>query len=161
MPRCIECGEAHLTHKCDEFRKLSANERYKRIQSNGACLNCLHPMHVRRDCKSKHKCSKCQRNHHTLLHFEEKPTGKNEPKIVALTQNMDDTVLLATSLLFCYNSNGDCFLMRAMIDQGNMATIITERAAQMLRTPRKHLRVPITAVGDITTTTTKPPKDLM
>lgn len=129
----------------------------KKVLSSGACLNCLHPTHTRRDCKSKHRCGKCQRNHHTLLHFDSnnKHSKQPEPKVVALTQSISDTVLLATALIFCYDSNDEGFLLRAMVDQGSMASIITERAAQLLRAPRKNLQIPIKTVGDTITTTTR------
>lgn len=116
-------------------------------------------MHSRKECKSKHKCAKCQKNYHTLLHFEEaggRSSDKIEQKVIALTQNLSPTVLLATTLIkFCYSTNGTRFTFRAMVDQGSTATVITERAAQLLRSVRKKFQIPITTVGDITSTSSK------
>lgn len=75
-PKCIACGDQHITQNCEKFKKLAANDRYKMIRSSGACINCLHPLHQRRECKSKHKCAKCQKNHHTSLHFDESANKK-------------------------------------------------------------------------------------
>lgn len=146
-PKCIACGNQDITQNCENFKKLSPNERSKMIRSSGACINCLHPLHKRSDCKSKHKCSKCQKNHHTLLHFEK--SSKSEPVTCALTQYNNVTVLLATAIIRCYDRNGISFVLRAMIDQGSQASIITERAAQLLKLDRKPLHMPIKAVGEV------------
>lgn len=98
-PKCIACSNQHITQYCENFKKLSPNERSKMIRSSGACINCLHPLHKRSECKSKHKhtCSKCQKNHHTLLHSEK--STKKESITCALTQYNDITVLLAETAL--------------------------------------------------------------
>lgn len=57
-PICIACGNQHITQKCEKFKKLSPNERSKMIRSSGACINCLHPLHKRSECKSMFKMSK-------------------------------------------------------------------------------------------------------
>lgn len=45
--------------------------------------------------------------------------------------------------------NGIAFVMRAMIDQGSQASIITERAAQLLQLDRNPLNMPIKAVSEV------------
>lgn len=87
-----------------------------------------------------------------MLHnddWDKKTKGSNIQ--VSLTGNSRNNVLLTTAIVKCYAKNGTTFLMRALIDQGSQATIITEHGAQLLKAERKRLSLPIKAVGDIVT----------
>lgn len=145
--KCLYCKMAHWTQKCEEFKKLSAQEKYKVIKNSNACINCLNPAHKVQSCKSKYKCGTCAKAHHSLLHNDE---WTKKPVTVALTQEVNQgTVLLATALILCKNENGTNFVMRALLDQGSQASIITERAAQLLQLRRQRMQTPIKAIGDV------------
>lgn len=97
--KCVKCEQPHLTQSCEEFKKCSVSERFKIIKNKNACINCLHPAHTLKDCKSKHACSRCGKKHHSLLHNDEwkkKPvSGIN----CHLTQCGSGTVLFPTALI--------------------------------------------------------------
>ena len=64
--RCISCGtEKHQLYACTKFRSLSHAEKIDLLQSKNYCMNCLHPGHFVRRCKSLNHCERCQRPHHT------------------------------------------------------------------------------------------------
>ncbi len=50
------------------------------LKDKKLCMNCLSSGHFIKNCKSIHRCKKCQRSHHTLLHLEERKneTGSDE-----------------------------------------------------------------------------------
>ena len=71
IQQCPICQGNHVLCKCDAFQKLSVQKRVDFVKSKGICFNCLNQFHRASSCKSKFKCRKCQKSHHTLLHFTE------------------------------------------------------------------------------------------
>ena len=63
--------EKHPLYSCPKFRSLSFDQRMATVKSNNVCMNCLGKGHYIAQCKSLHKCRKCQRSHHTLLHADQ------------------------------------------------------------------------------------------
>nr|XP_049466834.1 uncharacterized protein LOC125908272 [Anopheles coluzzii] len=72
--RCHACDQSHLLFQCDVFKSMNVSERRKLVNTNKLCFNCFRSGHAARECRSHHKCYKCKRNHHTLLHLEELTT---------------------------------------------------------------------------------------
>ncbi|KAJ3641411.1 hypothetical protein Zmor_027921 [Zophobas morio] len=62
--KCSFCKSVHLIYQCPSFLGQSPQERYKSIKDK-RCINCLRNTHLIKDCPSK-----CQAQHHTLLHFK-------------------------------------------------------------------------------------------
>nr|CAI5843873.1 unnamed protein product [Callosobruchus analis] len=58
---------------CDNMT-LTPHDTRKFIRDNNFCNNCLSIRHKTSFCQSKSCCKKCNRNHHTLLHFESNVT---------------------------------------------------------------------------------------
>ncbi|XP_065092176.1 uncharacterized protein LOC135713026 [Ochlerotatus camptorhynchus] len=71
-PLCSSRSHASL-EKCEQFRKLSVAQRRSAANSCKVCYTCLSADHTRRNCKSKKKCSICEKNHHELVHNDELP----------------------------------------------------------------------------------------
>ena len=68
---CILCKtEKHPLYACSRFKSLSHDRMMSTIKANGLCMNCLRPGHFSKQCRSLHRCRKCQKPHHTFLHFE-------------------------------------------------------------------------------------------
>ncbi len=76
-PTCLYCQEQNLSDvkhemaKCENFRKLSSNERLEVTNRVHGCWNCLKSkFHGKRECRAPRACAKpdCTRKHHTLLH---------------------------------------------------------------------------------------------
>lgn len=75
--KCVICKQQqHSIQHCDQFKKLSASEKYKAVKQNRVCVNCLSPTHHSKQCKSKHTCFTCKKS--TILHYIMKsgPTKK-------------------------------------------------------------------------------------
>ena len=70
---CILCkSERHPLYACSKFKALPHDKMISILKSNGICMNCLGPGHFVKQCKSLHRCKKCQKPHHSLLHLEER-----------------------------------------------------------------------------------------
>jgi hypothetical protein len=68
--RCVFCSDNHLSYTCTKVSKMPVDERCERVKSSGACFNCL-GSHMVKYCKQR-GCKVCHKNHHTLLHYENK-----------------------------------------------------------------------------------------
>ncbi|GFX27642.1 integrase catalytic domain-containing protein [Trichonephila clavipes] len=68
--QCPLCNGDHTLSRCDTFLKLSVQGRSDFIKTNNVCFNCLTQFHSVKTCKSKFRCKKCKKPHHSLLHFE-------------------------------------------------------------------------------------------
>lgn len=160
QPDCGYCGEKHITSKCDKLQKLGEQDRFNAAKEKALCIICLRNNHKTNDCKSNYRCEKCQKRHHTLLHFD---TNKNEKGARASTsaassnvakQNLQSMsannsvgVLLATAVINVNSVHGIPISMRALIDQGSQSAFITENAAQILNLPRKRISATIVGIG--------------
>ncbi|XP_038111652.1 uncharacterized protein LOC119767340 [Culex quinquefasciatus] len=68
--QCDFCAGVHINFSCPDFVKLSTNERTEKVKSHRLCFNCIQKGHSAKECRSKNSCRKCEKRHHTLLHFE-------------------------------------------------------------------------------------------
>ena len=58
---CVACKSGtHPLYACTNFRGLDYNGKMSTVRSNNLCLNCLHPGHRMKDCRSSHRCKQCQ-----------------------------------------------------------------------------------------------------
>jgi hypothetical protein len=67
---CCVCNGVHGIWKCDEFERMSAEERWNVVMSKRLCFGCLGSGHQSADCRSRRVCNidGCVRSHHKLLH---------------------------------------------------------------------------------------------
>ena len=80
LPSCTFCSEGrHLLNKCEKFLKISVKDRFRFIQKERRCANCLSPKHKTKECTSTYRCLTCGLNHHTLLHFTGIPDKAKNP----------------------------------------------------------------------------------
>ena len=70
QPKLCECGKPaqHALWKCIKFQALPLTDHFVTAKSQRRCFNCLSEGHQVKHCKSKRRCSVCNRAHHTLLH---------------------------------------------------------------------------------------------
>ena len=74
---CIVCkSDKHPLFMCPTFKDMP-RDKVSTLRSNNLCLNCLKPGHFARQCNSTHKCKKCQRAHHTLIHDDTRDSLAN------------------------------------------------------------------------------------
>lgn len=156
---CAHCPGEHAIFKCNEFKKMSEQERFNEAKNKKLCMKCLLDNHKTNDCKSQFKCTTCQKGHNTLIHINEygaKNANTRQSRAARETpqQNVNTlltidnpNVLLATALVKITAKNGSHIVLKAVIDQGSQGTFITENAAQMLNLPRKRVTAVITGIG--------------
>lgn len=126
--KCEVCSEPHMTFKCEQFLKLSPNERFEKAKQLQLCINCLKSSHKTSACKSS-KCKTCQKLHNTLLHFDEterpSTSTSNVNSVVATSRTPDQGVVLATALV---ELQGDTkpFQARVLLDSGSQSCLITK-----------------------------------
>ena len=75
--KCGFCSQSHPLWKCSGFSKQSVTKRWAFAKMEKLCSNCL-GSHFAKACKSKGKCGKCGRNHHTLLHRETEEVNRSQ-----------------------------------------------------------------------------------
>ena len=75
--KSINCSEGHKLYQCDNFKIMSYEDKHKFIKTKKLCFNCLRPGHNSKTCKSKSRCQKCQKLHHTLLHTRGEQTEQS------------------------------------------------------------------------------------
>ncbi|XP_059223264.1 uncharacterized protein LOC131997032 [Stomoxys calcitrans] len=75
---CPLCEENHSLRICSKFRGFTEQERIDFVFRNKFCNNCLSTFHRKQKCKSKNKCSVCQKSHHTLLHLKQRSQVESE-----------------------------------------------------------------------------------
>ncbi|CAH0716937.1 unnamed protein product, partial [Brenthis ino] len=138
-PRVLVDIERHLG-----FGSKSPEERSEFVQSKGHCFNCLSPNHNVRGCHQATCCRRCDRRHHTLLHFERglrpeasasskstekslSPESTTEKNIIAhfVQEENQSEVLLATALVRAKSADGYSQILRVLIDQGSEASFIS------------------------------------
>ena len=69
--QCVLCTyEKHPLYAYPKLKWLP-HEKISTLKENHLCMNYLNSGHFVKHCKSIHKCRKCQRPYHTLLHVEE------------------------------------------------------------------------------------------
>lgn len=154
---CGVCGNMHRVFMCPKLAN-GAKEALRLIQEKHLCTNCLYKHNVA-ECQSKGSCKICKERHHTLLH-EALSTTKMFHAVhsnqVMHIQPGITRVLLATALVPALAHNGEKVWLRALIDQGSTASLISERGAQMLRCKRRKIMgVPMLGVGDVLTGTAR------
>ena len=67
---CLCCKGQHGTFRCEDFAKLSIDQRRKVVKDGDGCFNCMSPGHQVAKCTSKHSCRSpgCGKRHHSMLH---------------------------------------------------------------------------------------------
>ena len=62
---CVYCNASHRSEKCDKLKTVE--ERLAFLQQHKRCFNCAGFKHSSNRCKSKGRCLKCKRKHHTSI----------------------------------------------------------------------------------------------
>ncbi|XP_076660432.1 uncharacterized protein LOC143363786 [Halictus rubicundus] len=160
---CSVCRQNHLIYRCPTFVAQSPSDRYNIIKTQRRCINCFSAKHASAQCTSQHHCKECKQRHHTLLHFPRASDDQrvanpnpavasdNEPTISANLVSDSPTrygVLLSTAHVQVHSPHGRRTTVRALLDQGSAATLISERTAQLLRLHRTRTLIRVTGIGE-------------
>nr|XP_034192184.1 uncharacterized protein LOC117609680 [Osmia lignaria] len=82
---CAYCKKDHYIQTCDQFLKLSVEDRIQGALSAKVCINCLRQGHAYNNCYFS-KCKKCHSKHNTLLHRDFDP-NKDSSAVVPSTSD--------------------------------------------------------------------------
>ncbi|UYV78053.1 hypothetical protein LAZ67_15003314 [Cordylochernes scorpioides] len=127
---------------CQEFAKLSLDDRIKFVRSKNLCINCLSVNHYANHCKITATCKVCNKKHHTTLHSynyqrRQGPISTTEHQAntseeqnqhqtvnhTVLSNNtsiLETSIFLSTALIKVFNSNNDELMCRALIDSDKL-----------------------------------------
>lgn len=173
--KCNYCDlEEHRAGQCPHLIQVSLTERRKLIAAKRLCENCLNK-HDTADCKSKYTCRHCQKRHHTLLHEnavstlnvkvqhdlplahsddEDEPVDEPEAQetVRIFTASIPKSMrpaILATARVPIFRTDGERKYVRALIDQGSMASIASEDLIQWSQSECYSVKVPLSGLGDM------------
>ena len=150
---CVACKtDKHPLYACVKFKGLGQEQKLSVLRENRLCMNCLGSDHFVKQCKSIHRCKKCQKPHHTLLHVES-PTSNTEPVSEstipshAAAGGLKAGTLVMTCQVVVTSPDGLSVEARALLDSASSASFISERLAQNLRLPRSTQNARITGIA--------------
>ena len=124
---CSYCGKNHYTGHCDEFLRLSPDERKVVVANKSLCYNCLKAGHVSRNFHSHSSCRSCRVSLNSLLHgaINRRTDGDqpSQPKrrhlSVAATQQDPQTITNSWEQLDSGSSAWLSVLPTAIVTLGN------------------------------------------
>lgn len=159
------CKLQHEIDECKHFLNQSISERWGSIKSYKLCVRCLRKHASSKPCGKR--CKKCNKSHHITLHDSSKdpatvnqqndPDNKEDTPAQVCTHannfstkenSVSNETLLATAIIKVKTAGGKITLLRALIDQGSQASIITEETAQLLGVKRKKHMIKIKGLGN-------------
>lgn len=167
---CLFCKQNHPLFRCNDFINKTPHDRFNFAKQHNLCVNCLSSTHKFSQCNSFKSCRVCYKKHHSLLHLpsrsevverEINTTNNLAGPSTLDTQNFphslsavsksnlnSQSVLLATALVNVYDNSGNLRTVRALLDTGSQATIITKNCASRLKLPRTTIDSIIQGIGD-------------
>lgn len=162
------CKARHYLSVCPEFIAKNPNQRREIVKRFKRCFNCLSHSYSTQECKSKYTYRSCSKKHHTMLHADSDsgssssastpqlsvpsqstaPPGEITSLLASATPGVRSQILLATAWVKVKVASDRALTVRALLDQGSEATIISEHLAQSLRAKRR-MPISISAVGGV------------
>ena len=132
---CLFKDGQHPIWTCEKFKSMKVNERREHVQKFRLCFNCLKPVHMSKDFKSR-TCSvrSCGRRHNRLLHshLPKKETTKNvSDATTAVATNITQGGLPVVRIKL---TNGDLSLnVLAMCDSGSSISFVDKSVVSELQ----------------------------
>ena len=138
---CIPCkSEKHPLFACHQFKTMPHDKKISTLKANDLCMNCLHPGHFVKQCKSVHRCKRCHGSHHTLLHVDQKeqntpPTASLQAPVInhsasVTTPGLSSHSLLKTCRVLVHAPYRSSVVSRVLLDPGSLASFVSERLVQ-------------------------------
>ncbi|XP_062596767.1 uncharacterized protein LOC134258250 [Saccostrea cucullata] len=147
---CIYCcTENHFPGDCKKVTEVSA--RFDILKRKKLCFNCL-GNHRAADCKSRNRCKKCQKKHHTSICDMKQTKDKDEPtrstsvNIVETSKKAETTVLnvehrptnvLLKTAIAPVSHENQTTDANILFDEGSQRSFITEKLANELEITRR------------------------
>ena len=153
---CVICkNEKHPLYACPRFKSLSHDQMVSTLKTHNLCMNCLRPGHFVKRCKSSHRCKKCQRSHHSLLHVDSEQTSQSPPDtstqpVTAHTAaGLAANMLLMTCCVLVDAPDGSRVEVCALLDSASSASFVSERLTQTLCLPRSRQSTKISGIAGL------------
>ena len=160
---CVVCDSGkHPLYACPKFKALPHDQMVSILKAHNSCINCLRAGHFINQCKSLHRCRKCQKPHHTLLHIESKDeTPPSAPPLESsatpiqpiaahVATGIKSNFLLMTCNVLVSSPDGTSLQARALLDSASSTSFISERLAHCLHLPRSSQNAQISGVAGLT-----------
>lgn len=140
-PKC-KAATGHYLQDCNEFKKMAVDKRRDFVKQNNICFMCLRKGHQINVCRSKDslsKCSKCNKNHSDLLHYENVQNTTQEIVQDSKTSDQVEEVrciktsdVLLKIAMVVLKGPLKTIVIPAFFDDGSTATMIDEDLANDL-----------------------------
>jgi hypothetical protein len=172
---CVFCRRSnHTLDTCREFVKKTPAERSHFVKTNGLCFSCLVHGHLSRDCKSKHKCSKCDKRHPTclcgdyeVLHPKESITGliagtSTSCRAETTVINQTSTSSMIVPVLISSTENpSEEIPIYALLDTQSDTTFILDETLEKLSTQSTPTKLKLTTMTNTSTVNSKRTNNLI
>lgn len=137
---CPCCNGRHNLTKCEQFEKISLDERWKMVKELKLCHICLTAGHMKAQCFSTERCHcKASFYHHELLHRnvprleQQTPNEQRSTETYAtLTQERKRVVLLHVVPVRVISNEGSHVTTYGLLDNASRGTIISSELATTL-----------------------------
>ena len=138
---CIFCEKDHSSAKCT--KKLSPEERRKRIAAENGCLRCLRRNHDVKKCRAKvENCSNCAGRHSKLVCLKRETLASAALEVEGATASCASAgvgqpteTLLQTAYAWLVNGNKK-ILARVLLDSGSQVSLVSSKVAKILGLPK-------------------------
>ncbi|CAK9826629.1 hypothetical protein ANTRET_LOCUS4442 [Anthophora retusa] len=160
---CVICKGEHPIYACTKFLQLSVRDRLDTVKRAKLCINCLRPNHIVINCRLGN-CRKCDKKHHTLLHFptQTQDSNQNNPIVsmpstsaetskTTLTASYDSEVLLGTAQITILDKHNMEHTCRVLLDSGSQTHFITYRLAEILQLNKQKIDLSFAGLGQLNT----------
>ena len=125
--KCGYCLESHQIYECESYLRKTSRGRYAVVTKLRLCRNCLRPGHQAIDCRNEKRCKKCNKKHHTSLHFTKNLTSARSTDRICnktINSNLKSSITgqdckslnLSTVRILITDENGNCQSVEAIID---------------------------------------------
>lgn len=144
---CEVCSkEGHAPSDCDQFNRLTVNERWQKARALLLCFQCLRK-HRRRNCRTSPRCGidGCTFRHHHLLHAAQQPRPSTS---AASYHHSDGTGRLFRIVPVTLQGPKASINTFAFLDEGSSLTLMDHDLAEQLGASGKNEPLCISWTGD-------------
>jgi len=91
--KCNVCLESHQIYNCDSYLSKTSRGRYAIVTKLKLCRNCLRPGHKAVNCRNEKKCKKCNKKHHTTLHYTKPSSNTTETQNIKIVKSKQKSLI--------------------------------------------------------------------
>ncbi|XP_062537728.1 uncharacterized protein LOC134206064 [Armigeres subalbatus] len=167
--KCAKCSSEHPLFQCGQFKQMDTKCKRELVRKARLCYNCLRSSHTVKFCGSKSVCrnENCKQRHHTLLceqkcgdEVPKKPEINGESKQPQVNESVINSMVahipveaqrkvfvLPTAIIRVLGNDGGFLEVRALVDSGSEASLVTEACVRKLALPRSNGKLTVSGLG--------------